>query len=137
MNRHPYLRAYMAGVLIPTWVLLVFLALSISGALPDALERALIFPMAVVPNLWGAWNTLYLALSPRRISLGVFGAVLPLILMPAGYWLATRLNLRDYVSLHAVALLPVGMAVYYLVWKHGVGFFNRVVGLGDAYQRRP
>jgi hypothetical protein len=127
----------MAGVLIPTWVLLVFLALSISGALPDVLERALIFPMAVVPNLWGAWNTLYLALSPRRISLGVFGAVLPLILMPAGYWLATRLNLRDYVSLYAVALLPVGMVVYYLVWKHGVGFFNRVVGLGDAYQRRP
>ncbi len=137
MNRHPYLRAYMAGVLLPSWMLLVFLALSLCGVLPDALERALIFPMAVVPNLWGAWNALYHALSPRRLSLGVFGAVLPLIIMPAGYGLATLLNLRDYASLHVLALLPVGMVVYYLVWKHGVGFFNRVVGLGDAYQRRP
>ena len=29
------------------------------------LERALIFPMAVVPNVWGLWNVLYLALRHR------------------------------------------------------------------------
>jgi hypothetical protein len=42
---------------------------------PAGLERAIAFPMAVVPNLWGIWNALYLALGSRgRISIGIFGA---------------------------------------------------------------
>ncbi len=137
MNRHPYLRAYMAGVLIPSWMLLVVLAAVVSGVLPEIAGRAVIFPMAVVPNLWGAWNALYTALAPRRVSLGVFGAMLPLIIAPAALILAGTLDYRPYTTTHVLAIAPVGMAVYYLVWKHGVAFFNRVVGLGDAYQRRP
>jgi hypothetical protein len=118
----------MAGVLLPTWILLVVLAMVVSG-LPRDVDRAVIFPMAVVPNLWGIWNVLYAALRPRRISLGVFGAALPLILVPAGLALAAFLDMRFYTARHAALVLPVAMAIYYLVWKYVVSFFNRVAGL--------
>ncbi len=45
--------------------------------------------MAVVPNMWGVWNMLHLALRSRlQWSIGVHGAILPLLLMPLGYALA-------------------------------------------------
>src|SRR5437016_824732 len=63
---HPFLRAYMAGIVVPTMFLLVIMAVfgyhryyfevpnQFVIPLPGRpLERALIFPMAVVPNLWG------------------------------------------------------------------------------------
>src|SRR5688572_853670 len=94
MKPHPYLRAYMAGIVVPTIALIAIMAVYVSQRyyfevssqfvipLPSApLDRAIVFPLAVVPNLWGAWNMLYLALRRRvRWSLGLHGALLPLIL---------------------------------------------------------
>lgn len=132
MKRHLYLRAYMAGILLPTWLLLaamtIFLLGHLTGQMPAPLERALIFPMAVVPNAWGVWNLLYVALRlRRRVPIGVFGAALPLILVPAGVVLAHILDLRFYTPGHAMRLLPLVMAIYYLAWKYGVAAFNRIV----------
>jgi hypothetical protein len=132
MRSHPFLRAYMAGVLVPTWflpiVLAAFLIAHFAGRVPAGLEGAIIFPMAVVPNLWGIWNALYLALGLRqRVSIGVFGAMLPVLLVPAGLALAAALDLGFYTLRHAIVALPVAMAVYYLAWKYGVGFANRIV----------
>lgn len=132
MRSHPYLRAYMAGVLLPTWFLLIvlaaFLIAHFTGHVPAGLERAIVFPMAVVPNLWGIWNVLYVALGLReRVSIGIFGASLPVLLVPAGLALAGSLDLRFYGLPEAAVLLPVGMAVYYLAWKFGVAFLNRIV----------
>jgi hypothetical protein len=134
MNRHPYIRAYMAGVLLPTWFLLVVLTGYVFGhiaqVLPGGVERAIVFPMAVVPNLWGLWNVLYLALGPKnRIPVGAFGALLPLVLVPAGLALASILDLRFYSVTRAVMALPIVMCVYFLVWKYGVGSLNRLVNL--------
>ena len=57
MNAHPYLRAYMAGISVPTPLLLVALTLfSIARFVynvPVPVERVIIFPMAIVPNLFG------------------------------------------------------------------------------------
>jgi hypothetical protein len=135
MKGHPFLRAYMAGVLLPTWVLLLVLGAVVTGhvtqQIPSGLWAALTFPMAVVPNLWGLWNVLYVSMRlKRRVSIGVFGAMLPLILVPAGVVLASVLELGFYTPLHAAALLPVVCGIYYLAWKFGVGFFNRVLELG-------
>ncbi|MBL8173333.1 MAG: hypothetical protein JNK48_01600 [Bryobacterales bacterium] len=131
MNRHPYLRAYMAGTLVPTLMLLVILTgLILAHAayrMPDALERALVFPMAVVPNLWGAWNLLY-QLRPR-LPIGVHGALLPMLLVPCGLLLAAHFRLDAIPIRLAVALTPLAMGVYYLVWKHVVSYLNRTVGL--------
>lgn len=134
MKTHPYLRAYMAGVLLPSWVLLlvlvIFLLSHFTQRVPPGLEGAIVFPMAIVPNLWGLWNVLYLVLELReRLSLGAFGALLPLILVPAGLALASALDLRFYTARQAALILPVAMVIYYLVWKYAVALFNRIVEL--------
>jgi hypothetical protein len=134
MKGHPYLRAYMAGVLLPTWFLLLVLAAFVAGHLlahvPARVDLAIVFPMAAVPNLWGLWNLLYVSRRLREhVSIGVFGALLPLILVPAGVALASALDLGFYSVGKAVFVLPVAMALYFLAWKYAVAFFNRIVDL--------
>jgi hypothetical protein len=143
MRPHPYLRAYMAGIVVPTMFLLLIMSIyaynryyfEVSSQfvipLPSApLDRAILFPMAVVPNVWGAWNMLFLALRSRfRWSLGMHGALLPLVLMPAGFALARSLDVFHIQWQFALPMVPVGMAVYYLAWKYLVGFVNREVGV--------
>ena len=135
MNRHPYLKAYMAGVLVPTWFLLVILAGFVTvhyvWRWPIPIERAVVFPMAIVPNLWGAWNVVYVAFGLRRfLPLGAFGALMPFLLMPSGLWLARVLEIPFVTASAGLIVLPVGLVVYYLLWKHAVAFFNDVVGVG-------
>jgi len=149
MNYHPYLRAYMAGITVPTPILLV--ALTIFGivrfgcGVPVPLERVIIFPMAIVPNLFGVWNMLHLASRSRtRLPLGIHGAILPFILAPAGFFLARGLGVLritghslvyfDLVEIQFVYValaLVVGVIVYYLIWKYLIGFLNRVVGVAE------
>src|SRR5216683_7714555 len=102
MRPHLYLRAYMAGIVVPTLLLLVSMTVfaffrfyfevpsQFVLAMPAwPLARAIVFPMAIVPNAWGLWNMLFLALRPRvRLSLGLHGALLPLLLIPGGVALA-------------------------------------------------
>jgi hypothetical protein len=133
----------MAGVVVPTVFLLIIMSIyaysryyfEVSSQfvipLPGApLDRAIMFPMAVVPNAWGAWNMLFLALRSRfKWSLGMHGALLPLLLMPAGYALTRALDVFDLQWQFALPMVPIGMAIYYLVWKRLVGFLNREVGI--------
>jgi hypothetical protein len=147
MNNHLYLRAYMAGISVPTPFLLVVLTLFTIARfvynVPIPVERVIIFPMAIIPNLFGVWNMLYLASrSHIDVPLGIHGAILPCILAPAGFLLGRGLGFlkaTDYgftyfgvVQVHyahvAVVFLVV-LVVYYLVWKYLVGFFNRVAGV--------
>jgi hypothetical protein len=143
MRPHPYLRAYMAGVVVPTMFLLVIMMVfayhryyfevpnQFVVPLPgQPLDRAIVFPMAVVPNVWGMWNMLHVALRSRlRLSLGVHGALLPLILMPLGVVLARVLDAFTIQWRFALPMVPIGMVVYYLAWKHLVGFLNDEVGI--------
>jgi hypothetical protein len=136
MNKHPYLRAYLAGIAVPTvFLLLVMTAYTIVRYVyhvPFAIERVIVFPMAAVPNAWGLWNVLYRASNAgRRVSLGVFGGALPLLLVPGGY-VFTRLigfTVPHEVFAGAPFALPVVLIVYYLVWKYFVGFLNAELGI--------
>jgi hypothetical protein len=95
------------------------------------LERALIFPMAVVPNVWGLWNVLHLAMRSRsRLSIGVHGSLLPILLMPGGVLLARALDVFTIQWRYALPMLPIGMAIYYLAWKFLVGFLNDEMAIG-------
>ena len=131
MNRHHYLRAYLAGIAVPTVFLLVamtvYTIVRYGCGMPIPIERLIVFPMALVPNAWGLWNVLYRASGARRhISLGIFGGGLPLLLAPGGYFMARLLNFpvpHVVFSLAPVAL-PIGLIIYYLLWKHIVGFLN-------------
>jgi hypothetical protein len=136
MNQHPYLRAYLAGIAVPTVFLLVAMAVYTMVRyvyhMPVPIERVIVFPMAAVPNAWGLWNVLYVAfLARRHFSLGLFGGALPLLLMPAGYLVA---RLLEFPIPHGVFFvvpfgIPIALIVYYLVWKYFVGFLNAELGI--------
>ena len=147
MNTHPYLRAFLAGILVPTLVLPLFLVgfivLRLGLQISTPIERGLVFPMALVPALWGLWNIVWQrSHSSTHLPLGLHGALLPFLLLPAGMWIATHLGALQLGAAHAVWFgylhVPYGMiaivfaavlAGYYLIWKYIVGFVNQVLGI--------
>jgi hypothetical protein len=87
----------MAGIVIPTIVLpIAVTAFCIARYVYDfplPLERVMIFPMAVVPPLWGLWNILFIASHSRtHLSIGFHGALLPFLLGPLGILLTHALD---------------------------------------------
>jgi len=136
MSAHPYLRAYMAGIVLPTMFLLIvftFFCVARFGYNIDfQIERVIVFPLALVPNLWGIWNMLYVWLrSHRRLPLGFHGAVLPVLLTPLSLILAKALGfaIPGYFAAAIYVAFPVVLVVYYLTWKYFVGFFNELLGV--------
>jgi hypothetical protein len=133
MNQHTYLRAYLAGIAVPTVFLLVIMSgycvLRYVYDFPVPVERVIVFPMAVVPNLWGLWNVLFIALRSRwQLSIGLHGALLPILLAPLGLVVASLLNFpaSALVSHFWPIAAPVALILYYFAWKYLVGFLNRV-----------
>jgi hypothetical protein len=147
MNTHPYLRAFLAGLLVPNVVLplalVAFVVVRLLLQAPFPIERGLVFPMALVPAVWGLWSMLWLWSHPQtHLSLGAHGAILPFLLLPAGTLVAKCVGL---ITLGASSVLwfqavqipysfvavgfAAGVAIYYLVWKHIVGFLNGVLGI--------
>ena len=133
MKPHIYLRAYMAGVVVPTVLLLVVATVFTIARhvynIPVPIERVIVFPMAVVPNVWGLWNVLFVALRVRlQLSIGLFGALLPILLAPLGIVVASLLNFSiPGVAAHDFFIAaPVGLLIYYFAWKYLVSFLNRV-----------
>lgn len=131
---HPYLRAYMAGVALPTMVVpfvIATLTLQHPGGHAFRLEEVVIFPVGLVPSAWGLWNVLHVwSRHCRQIPIGLFGALLVFVLGPLAF--ALQLGLDKVIwtpSLIAVGL-PLTIAVYYLAWKHVVGRFNDALGIG-------
>ena len=144
MRPHPFVRAYLAGIAVPTFLMAVLILPAyvyfrfyfevssqfVIGLPGPPLERAIVFPMAVVPNAWGIWNLLYLALRSRAsLTLGLHGAVLPLLLMPGGFALARALDVFTIQWQFALPMVPIGMALYYLAWKFLVGRLNAELGI--------
>lgn len=134
MQSHIYLRAYMAGVTVPTvlvvFMLACFVVLRFGYNVSIPIERFLVFPLAVVPVLWGLWNMLYIVVRKHwRIPLGLYGALVPLVAGPLALGNAFLAGFE--ISRSVLAIFEAGVAVamlaYYLAWKYVVGFFNRVL----------
>ena len=133
MKTHPYLRAYMAGVATPSVVVLFLLMLYLSVRAYFPFERILVFPLAVVPALWGVWNVLWVALHGRsRWPLGLHGAIVPLFAVPIGVTMARSIGFEFPVEPIRVIMIvtPLAMVMYYLAWKYIVGFLNELIGVG-------
>jgi hypothetical protein len=136
MKTYPYLRAYMAGITIPT-IFLIFIMTFFALAryvfdVSFPLERIIIFPMAIVPNLWGLWNILYIRMRKYRyLPIGFHGALLPFVQILIVYGIARLLNLE--IPEFAASVFPVGFPIgiigFYLIWKHAVAFFNAILGI--------
>jgi hypothetical protein len=135
MPPHPYLRAYMAGVVIPS-VTIFLVALPVAGffsRIPVAIERAMLFPMALNPGLWGAWNVLYVALRPtRRLPIGWHGAALALLLVLTGIVLAGRLHVSFVTPTRALAVLPPTTLAYYVLWRFALAPLNDILGVSSV-----
>lgn len=136
MNQHTYLRAYMAGIVVPTLFLLVVMTgysiLRYVYNFPIPVERVIMFPMAVVPNMWGLWNVLFVALRSRwHLTIGLHGALLPILLAPLGFLVAGLLHfpIPGFAAHTLPIAAPVALIVYYFAWKYLVGFLNRVVAV--------
>jgi hypothetical protein len=145
MNTHPYLRAFLAGVFVPTLLLpvmlTVFLLVHYVFQPGFPVERGLIFPMSLIPVTWGLWNVLWKYSHPAtNLSVGAHGAILPLFLLPAGTLIATTAGIVHLgpgsvswfktiqVPYSLIALFfAAALAAYYLIWKHIVGFVNRTL----------
>ncbi len=136
MNRHTYLRAYMAGITVPT----IFLILVATGFciaryvynIPVPIERVIVFPMAVVPNLWGLWNMLFIGSHERtHLPIGFYGALLPFLLGPLGILMTRILDFPaiPYFSHVFPIAAPLAIVAYYLVWKYLVHSLNGVLGI--------
>jgi hypothetical protein len=134
MQSHIYLRAYMAGVTVPTvlvvFMLAGFVVLRFGYNAPIPIERFLVFPLAIVPVLWGLWNMLYIVVRKHwRIPLGLHGALVPLVVAPLALGNAFLAGFE--ISRSAWTIFPAGvvfaMLAYYLAWKYVVGFFNRML----------
>ena len=136
MKPHPYLRAYMAGIVAPSvfmlFVFAFFVLARFEWRVDLPIERALMFPVALVPCLRGLWNILYVSLhGRRRLPLGLHGALLPAIVLPVAAVIAPLANpwLPHVVFTTVWFALPGVLIVYYLVWKHFVGFCNEMLGI--------
>jgi hypothetical protein len=147
MKTHPYLRAFLAGILVPTLVLPVllgaFIVLRLWMNVTFPIERGLVFPMALVPVLWGVWSMLWQASrESTHFPVGVHGAFLPLLMMPAGAFIGTyagvlKLGASSAQWFNSISIpytliacfLAAAVAAYYLAWKYIVGFVNRVLGI--------
>ena len=147
MNTHPYLRAYLAGLFVPSLGLLLllsgFVVVRLVFQMPVPIERGLVFPMALVPTLWGLWNMAHLCTRARTgLPIGLHGAILPLLIMPTGALLGSCLGVLALgqdgvtwfqnwqVSYGLIApCFMAALAGYYLVWKYIVGFVNGVLGI--------
>jgi hypothetical protein len=134
MKRHIYLRAYMAGVTVPSALVILmltgFVVLRFGYKVAIPIERFLVFPLAIVPGLWGLWNMLYIVVRKHwRIPLGMHGALVPLVAAPLALGNAFLAGFE--ISRSALTIFPAGVALamlaYYLAWKYLVGFLNGVL----------
>ena len=136
MNQHKYLRAYMAGIVVPTIALLLiatgFTLERYVYNFPIPIERVIVFPMAVVPNLWGLWNIFFIASHQRtHLSIGIHGAILPIILGPLGILMTSVLDftIPGFATHIFPVAAPVALIAYYLVWKYFVASLNQILGI--------
>lgn len=136
MPSHPYLRAYMAGLVVPS-VAVCLVALAVAaffGSVSPQIERAMIFPMAINPAAWGVWNMLHVWLRNRqqRIPIQWHGAILALLLVLAGTALARFLEI-SFVTVKGAALVTLPtVAAYYFIWKYVVRFLNELLDVTQA-----
>lgn len=147
MNTHPYIRAFLAGSFIPTLImpllLVVFLVARVALQMPIPIERGLVFPLALVPTLWGVWSMLWLkSHESTNLPIGVHGAILPFLILPVGTIVGRSVGVLALCQSHVTwfqtleipyafiaAGFAAGIALYYLVWKYIVGSLTHVLGI--------
>jgi hypothetical protein len=120
LHAHRYIRAYLAGVALPTLVVCAagFLIVGFFDRFDISVQRALILPLATNPLIWGVWNVAWVALSPqRRALIGWYGVLLAVLLIGVGLLVArlacpaSRRETAPLLSFHSELLITFSGAM--------------------------
>jgi len=147
MNTHPYLRAFLAGIFVPTLVLPVmlvgFITLRLCWRSLCLLSVSLFFRWRLCRRCSELWNVLYWRRIERtHMALGAHGAILPFLGAPTGAFVASSLGmLQDWHTRdRVVSDVPDPLCIsrrhfcgggggVLPGWKYIVGFLNGWLGL--------
>lgn len=129
-----YLRAFIAGMILPSIFLPIFLVIVTVLRQSDALPLHFFY---LLPIIWGVWNVLYFSYfrynfpSNKTLRLLLTGAILGLLIAIYGvFWLDLPTLFHFPESLHCLPILIVPV-VYALLWSLVVRPLNDIVGLKD------
>jgi hypothetical protein len=130
-----YLRAFIAGLVLPSVLVPFILCAALAFKKPQFLQVPFFH---VIPLLWGLWNVFYFAFlhralpGNRDIKLLLTGGILGLIVaFIAVFWQHLPEKLGFSSRLHYMPLLIAPVA-YSFLWRFVVDPLNRVLNLPDV-----
>lgn len=129
------LRAFIAGIVVPTILLPIFLFTVVVYGYPKILEYPVIH---LLPVIWGVWNIFYIALRYTALPNSV-NVRLPLMGGLLGFLLALYavfgINVQESLGLapeyYLLPLVVVPIA-YAILWRALVKPLNDLLGLPEA-----
>lgn len=129
-----HLRAFIAGIVLPSIVLPLLLCLALTIGKPQILSLPFLH---FIPLIWGVWNILYFAFfkdffpKDKNQRLMLTGAILGLLIVIYGiFWLNIPAIIGLSPSLHYLPLI-VGPLLYAILWRFVVGPLNELLNLQD------
>lgn len=130
-----YLKAFIAGIVVPSIILPILLFIAFYSGHPQILTIPFLH---LIPILWGVWNILYFAIFkqflPGNITVRylITGAVLGLIVALIGvFWLdiPTILGFPERYQYWPLILGPI---LYAILWWLFVKPLNAILGLKEG-----
>ena len=126
-----YLKAFIAGIVIPATILQIAVLLEYIIRWPPV-QKSLFFHQ--LPLIWAVWNVAYAAYfvkilpGNKTVSYLLHGAILGLLLLIPAFILAIpkALGFTGSAEYFPIGLVPI---VYALIWAYGVRPLNRVFGI--------
>jgi hypothetical protein len=129
-----YLKAFIAGLAFPAIILpFVLLILNLVGKL-DILGA---LPVYLLPLIWGVWNVFYFKIEKRcpikceNCRLFASGACLGLLVAFLAVFVFKAPTLLGFTGAAVYAPLVIIPAVYAILWRYIVKYFNFLIGLKE------
>ena len=129
-----YLKAFSAGLVVPSIVLPILLFAARESGKTQILN---ILFLHFIPLIWGIWNVFYVEFlkniipGNRNVRIFLTGAILGLLVVAAGvYWLNIPVILDLPQYLHYVPLI-VGPILYGILWLLAVKPLNDLLGVQE------
>lgn len=126
-----YLRAFIAGLVIPSVLLPIAACLAIRLGKPQLLEVGGAYWM---PVIWGIWNVLFVGLGrilpfSYDVRLFIKGALLGLLVAAyAIFWVHVP-EIAGFPERWKYLPLIVAPLAYALLWRYGVKWLNALLGV--------
>lgn len=126
-----HLRAFIAGIVLPSVLIPVFLYAALYLGKPQLLS---VPALHLIPIVWGLWNILYFAVGEKvlpvesNVRLLLAGGILGLLVAFVGVF---YLHLPALLGLSKFYYFPLVAApiVYALLWRYVVQPLNTLLGL--------